>query len=98
MALTHNSGALVPNPIITIPMMKGEMPSVRATSDAPSTKMSLDQDSATSPPTTKTIESQTGISEYILCIIPYERTLVQNPWKIVKQRKIVEPGRDDRGA
>ena len=46
-----------------MPMMNGEMPSAFANDEAPSTKKSLDQASAASPPIMKTSDSQRGMSE-----------------------------------
>ena len=63
---THNSGALVPKPMMTMPMMNGEMPSFRASAADPSTNTSLDQANAKRPPSMKTTESQNGMSEYIV--------------------------------
>lgn len=63
--LTHSSGALVPKPMITMPMTNGEMPSAFATFAAPSTNRSLDHASAASPATIITSDSQNGISVYI---------------------------------
>ena len=64
--LTHSSGALVPKPMMTIPTMNGDMPSMRAAVAAPSTKTSLDQASAANPPTTNTTASHNGMSVYIV--------------------------------
>ena len=58
----ESSGALVPKPMITMPMMNGEMPRIFATAAAPSTKKSLDHARAARPPTIITSESQNGMS------------------------------------
>jgi hypothetical protein len=63
--LTQSSGALVPNPIITIPIMNGDILKTLAITEAPATNASLDHANKTKPKTTKTTESRNGIFPYI---------------------------------
>ena len=62
---THSSGADVPNPIITMPMMKRLTPNAFAKALAPSTNIFALHASAASPPTTNAMESQIEISGYM---------------------------------
>jgi hypothetical protein len=64
-AETQSSGALVPKPIMTMPITKGDMQKSLASRAAASTKKSLDQASATSPPITSDKAANNGMSVYI---------------------------------